>query len=144
VALLSWASRAGTGSVVVFECRSRRSPARGPCPRDPLPRRRCCPSPASIYEHDHRLVRGQVGAVDGDEIAAFTTALATPPDLRGVVVTADALHCHPEHARCCTPAAGTAVHPSRPVSRPCDEPWPGCPRFRSPALGVGNAGTGGL
>ena len=53
----------------------------------------------SIYEHGHRLVLAQVGVVDGDEIAAFTTALATLPDLHGVVVTADALHCQREHAR---------------------------------------------
>jgi predicted transposase YbfD/YdcC len=53
----------------------------------------------SIYEHGHRLVLAQAGVVDGDEIAAFTTALATLPDLRGVVVTADALHCQREHAR---------------------------------------------
>jgi predicted transposase YbfD/YdcC len=53
----------------------------------------------SVYEHGHRLVLAQVGVVDGDEIAAFTTALAALPDLRGVLVTADALHCQREHAR---------------------------------------------
>jgi predicted transposase YbfD/YdcC len=53
----------------------------------------------SVYEHGHRLLLAQVEVVDGDEIAAFPTALATMGDLRGVVVTADALHCQREHAR---------------------------------------------
>jgi predicted transposase YbfD/YdcC len=52
----------------------------------------------SIYEHGHRLVLAQVGVVDGDEIAAFTIALSRVGDLRGVLVTADALHCQREHA----------------------------------------------
>jgi len=52
----------------------------------------------SVYEHGHRLVLAQAQVVDGDEIAAFTTVLATLPDLHGVVVTADALHCQREHA----------------------------------------------
>lgn len=52
----------------------------------------------SVYEHGHRLVLAQVGVVDGDEIAAFATALATLPDLGGVVVTGDALHCQRQHA----------------------------------------------
>ena len=52
----------------------------------------------SVYEHVHRLVLTQAQVVDGDEVAAFTTVLATLPDLGGVVVTADALHCQREHA----------------------------------------------
>ena len=51
-----------------------------------------------VYDHAHRLVLTQTTVVDGDEIAAFTTALATLPDLSGVVITADALHCQREHA----------------------------------------------
>jgi hypothetical protein len=43
-------------------------------------------------------VLAQVGVRDGDEIAAFATALFTLPDLRDVVVTADALHCQHAHA----------------------------------------------
>ncbi len=35
----------------------------------------------------------QTTVAEGDEIAAFTAALATLPDLHDVVVTADALHC---------------------------------------------------
>ncbi len=51
-----------------------------------------------VYDHAHQLVLTQTGVVDGDEIAAFTTALATLPDLHDVLVTADALHCQREHA----------------------------------------------
>ncbi len=51
-----------------------------------------------VYDHAHRLVLTQSGVVDGDEIAAFTAALSTLPDLHDVLVTADALHCQREHA----------------------------------------------
>jgi hypothetical protein len=51
-----------------------------------------------VYEHASRLVLTQTSVLDHDEIAAFTTALATLPDLHDVVVTADALHCQREHA----------------------------------------------
>jgi predicted transposase YbfD/YdcC len=51
-----------------------------------------------VYDHVSQLVLTQVPVLDGDEIAAFTTALATLPDLHEVVLTADALHCQREHA----------------------------------------------
>jgi predicted transposase YbfD/YdcC len=51
-----------------------------------------------VYDHAQHLLLTQTAVVDGDEIAAFTTALATLPDLQEVVVTADALHCQREHA----------------------------------------------
>ena len=51
-----------------------------------------------VYDHDQHLLLTQTAVVGGDEIAAFTTALATLPDLQEVVVTADALHCQREHA----------------------------------------------
>jgi predicted transposase YbfD/YdcC len=51
-----------------------------------------------VYEHAFHLVLTQTTVAAGDEIAAFTTALATLGDLHGVVVTADALHCQREHA----------------------------------------------
>jgi predicted transposase YbfD/YdcC len=51
-----------------------------------------------VYEHASHLVLTQTTVADGDEIAAFTAALTTLPDLHGVVVTADALHCQREHA----------------------------------------------
>jgi predicted transposase YbfD/YdcC len=53
----------------------------------------------SVYDHASHLVLTQTPVGDGDEIAAFTTALSTLPDLSGVVITADALHCQREHAR---------------------------------------------
>jgi predicted transposase YbfD/YdcC len=52
----------------------------------------------SVYDHASQLVLTQTPVVDGDEIAAFTTALAALPDLHEVVITADALHCQREHA----------------------------------------------
>lgn len=51
-----------------------------------------------VYDHAHRLVLTQSAVAGGDELAAFTTALATLPDLAGVLVTADALHCQRAHA----------------------------------------------
>jgi predicted transposase YbfD/YdcC len=51
-----------------------------------------------VYDQAHALLLTQTSVVDGDEIAAFTTALATLPDLHDVVLTADALHCQREHA----------------------------------------------
>jgi hypothetical protein len=51
-----------------------------------------------VYDHAQHLLLTQTAVIDGDEIAAFTVALATLPDLHEVVVTADALHCQREHA----------------------------------------------
>jgi len=51
-----------------------------------------------VYDHAHQLVLTQAGVVAGDEIAAFTAALATLPDLDDVLITADALHCQRAHA----------------------------------------------
>jgi predicted transposase YbfD/YdcC len=51
-----------------------------------------------LYDHAHSLVLAQTPVLDGDEIAAFTTALSALPDLQEVVITADALHCQREHA----------------------------------------------
>src|SRR3954468_13208188 len=39
-----------------------------------------------LYDHAHQLVLAQTPVLDGDEIAAFTTALAALPDLSGVVI----------------------------------------------------------
>jgi predicted transposase YbfD/YdcC len=52
-----------------------------------------------LYDHAHCLVLAQTPVLDGDELAAFDTALAALPDLSEVVITADALHCQREHAR---------------------------------------------
>src|SRR3954447_2445111 len=51
-----------------------------------------------VYDHAHRLVLTQGAVAGGDEVAAFTAALVTLPDLAGVLVTADALHCQRAHA----------------------------------------------
>jgi predicted transposase YbfD/YdcC len=52
----------------------------------------------AVFEHRHRLVLTQRAISDGDEIAAFTATLDTLPDLRDVLITADALHTQREHA----------------------------------------------
>src|SRR4051794_20263590 len=51
----------------------------------------------SVFEHRHRLVLTQRAIEAGNEIAAFASTLDTLPDLRDVLVTADALH--PARAR---------------------------------------------
>jgi predicted transposase YbfD/YdcC len=51
-----------------------------------------------VYDHAQQLVLTQSAVVSGDEVAAFTVALNTLPDLGGVLVTADALHCQRGHA----------------------------------------------
>jgi len=53
---------------------------------------------AAVFDHAHGLVLAQAEVVGGDELAAFIPALEILPDLRGVVVTADALHCQRAHA----------------------------------------------
>ncbi|WP_171058120.1 transposase family protein [Modestobacter altitudinis] len=47
----------------------------------------------AVFEHAHGLVFAQAEVAEGDELAAFALVLNTLPDLRGVVVTANALHC---------------------------------------------------
>jgi predicted transposase YbfD/YdcC len=52
----------------------------------------------AVIDHTHRLVLSQTEVCDGNEIAAFITALDTLPGLRGCLVTADALHTQRGHA----------------------------------------------
>jgi predicted transposase YbfD/YdcC len=52
-----------------------------------------------VYDHAHQLVLTQGAVAGGDEITAFTTVLGTLPDLDGVLVTADALHCQRDHVQ---------------------------------------------
>jgi predicted transposase YbfD/YdcC len=52
----------------------------------------------SVVDHTHRLVLTQTEIDDGNEIAAFITALDTLPGLRGCLITADALHTQRGHA----------------------------------------------
>jgi predicted transposase YbfD/YdcC len=51
-----------------------------------------------VFDQAQRLVLTQAAVVSGDEVAAFTVALTTLPELSGVLVTADALHCQRAHA----------------------------------------------
>jgi predicted transposase YbfD/YdcC len=53
----------------------------------------------AVIDHAHRLVLTQTEVVDGNEIAAFVTALNTLPQLRGCLITADALHTQRSHAQ---------------------------------------------
>src|SRR4051812_26683660 len=50
------------------------------------------------YDHRHGLVLTQTAIVGGDEGAAYATTPDTPPDLRDVLITADALHTQRGHA----------------------------------------------
>jgi predicted transposase YbfD/YdcC len=52
----------------------------------------------AVFDHTEHLVLSQIEVAGGDELAAFATVLDTVADLRGVVVTADALHCQRAHA----------------------------------------------
>jgi predicted transposase YbfD/YdcC len=52
----------------------------------------------AVIDHAHRLVLTQTEVDDGNEIAAFVTALETLPRLRGCLITADALHTQRGHA----------------------------------------------
>jgi len=52
----------------------------------------------AVFDHAHRLVLTQTEVCDGNEIAAFRTALDSLPQLRGCLITADALHTQRGHA----------------------------------------------
>src|SRR3954447_8511149 len=52
----------------------------------------------AVLDHAEQLALSQVQVTGGDELAAFVPVLDTLADLRGVVVTADALHCQRSHA----------------------------------------------
>jgi predicted transposase YbfD/YdcC len=52
----------------------------------------------AVFDHAEHLALSQLEVVGGDELAAFAPVLDTVPDLRAVVVTADALHCQRAHA----------------------------------------------
>ncbi len=52
----------------------------------------------AVFDHAEGLALAQVEVSGGDELAAFTAVLDTVPDLRNLVVTADALHCQRAHA----------------------------------------------
>jgi predicted transposase YbfD/YdcC len=52
----------------------------------------------AVFDHAAQLALSQVQVVGADELAAFAPVLDTVADLRGVLVTADALHCQRTHA----------------------------------------------
>ena len=52
----------------------------------------------AVYDSRHQLVLTQTQVGEGNEVAAFPAALDILPDLREVLVTADALHCQRQHA----------------------------------------------
>jgi predicted transposase YbfD/YdcC len=58
------------------------------------------------YDHASGLVLTQAAVADGEEIAAFTTALSCLPELAGCLITADALHCQRGHAEFLTARGG--------------------------------------
>jgi hypothetical protein len=53
---------------------------------------------AAVFDHTRGLVLSPVEVTGGDELGAFIPVLHSRPDLRGAVVTADALHCQRAHA----------------------------------------------
>src|SRR4051812_144057 len=91
----------------------------------------------SVVDHTHRLVLTQTEVVDGNEIAAFVTALELLPELRGCLVTADALHTQVGHVAY---LAGRGAHylftvkDNQPTLRRALAvlPWPTAPRDRDP------------
>jgi predicted transposase YbfD/YdcC len=52
----------------------------------------------AVFDHAEGLALAQAEVSGGAELAAFTAVLDTVPDLRDLVVTADALHCQRAHA----------------------------------------------
>lgn len=52
----------------------------------------------AVFDHAAGLVLSQAAVTGGDELGAFVPVLDTAPDLRDVVVTADALHAQRAHA----------------------------------------------
>jgi hypothetical protein len=82
-------------------------------PRTPTPRRAPAggalvrPHLVSVLDQTSGVVLGQLQVdTTGGEVAAFTTLL-DPPDLTGVLVTADALHTHRGMPTTCTPVVAT-------------------------------------
>jgi predicted transposase YbfD/YdcC len=96
----------------------------------------------SVYDHGSGLVLTQTTVADGDEIAAFTTALGCLPELAGVLVTADALHCQRGHAKFLTARGGHylfTVKANQPTLRQALRrlPWAAAPGARRRGRGHG-------
>jgi predicted transposase YbfD/YdcC len=97
-----------------------------------------------VYDHAHQLVLTQAAVAAGDEVAAFTVALNTLPDLAGVLVTADALHCQRAHADFLATHGGHylfTVKGNQPLLRQALRglPWAHAPGLRRRGTGHGRA-----
>jgi predicted transposase YbfD/YdcC len=91
----------------------------------------------SVIDHAHRLVLTQTEVCDGNEIAAFITALDTLPQLRGCLITADALHTQRGHADYLTSRGAhylLTVKDNQPTLHRALAalPWRAAPRGREP------------
>jgi len=96
----------------------------------------------SVYDHASGLVLTQAAVADGDEIAAFTTALSCLSDLAGCLITADALHCQRGHAEFLTARGGHylfTVKANQPTLRTAVRrlPWAAAPGSRRRERGHG-------
>ena len=96
----------------------------------------------SVYDHASGLVLTQAAVADGDEVAAFTTALSCLPDLGGCLITADALHCQRGHAEFLTTRGGHylfTVKANQPTVRTALRrlPWATAPGARRRGRGHG-------
>jgi predicted transposase YbfD/YdcC len=96
-----------------------------------------------VVDHAQRLVLAQTEIVDGNEIAAFVTALDQLPELRGCLITADALHTQLGHAAY---LAGRGAHylftvkDNQPTLRRALAalPWKAAPHGRDPGSNRGH------
>ena len=98
----------------------------------------------SVYDHASGLVLTQAAVADGDEVAAFTTALSCLSDLAGCLITADALHCQRGHADFLAARGGHylfTVKANQPTLRTAVRrlPWAAAPGFRRRERGHGRA-----
>ncbi len=96
----------------------------------------------AAYDQQIGVVRGQVAVERGDEIAALPAVLETVADLRGLVVTADALHCQDSHARWLVARGGHylfTVKGNRPKLRAAlaAQPWGPVPGVKTLEVGHG-------
>ena len=99
-----------------------------------------------VYDSAFGLVLTQTAVVDGDELAAFSAVLNTLPDLRDVLVTADALHCQRGHAAYLAERGGHylfTVKGNQPSLRRALAalPWHQVPTSRSRGTGHGRTET---
>ena len=96
-----------------------------------------------VFDHAFGLVLTQAEVAAGDELAAFVPALNALPDLRNVLITADALHCQRTHADYLHAAAPTTCSPSKATNPPSAPRWPGCPGRRRRDSGTDTSDTAG-